>query len=525
MTPIDLGNLRSCVADVQRAARSTDGGPPDPADYADLLRRLALANGKLPPLYREVVGKPFSARLKSLGPSGYRRILKQDPRREGAAALMLDIAQAVLQNGENYQKDATDSFQEVVSDLYDGFLSAADRRGVKPPDHGVAAPLVKWGAPEAGPYTWPVDATSTFGVGAAIVSLPPANAGRGILAWAALGHETAGHDILSADLGLHAEMGLAVERALDKAKLPDGIPEYWSRRIDEAASDVMGILNMGPAAGIGLIGYLLGMNAAYTGTAALDNEGAEDDPHPADILRAFLAAATVRQLRFSLARDWARAIEAETLKHVRNIVLEERPVTPAVARQSAEVVAATLVGKRMNALERHSLGEIQNWRDQDEAIVAGLSIILKSDEPLPSRYPEGVFAAHVVAAAVAGTLEKGARIAHVFERMLASLKAMHDANPSWGPLYVMHPGDVSRRLTRIRPPVRTAILPLPLAGDEPSRHEPLPVESVEAGQRGAALPVEGVGAPKPAPRPRARPRSGKDIAAKAAKEPITPEQA
>lgn len=49
---------------------------------------------------------------------------------------MLDIAQAILQNGEDYQKEATDGFQEVVSDLYDGFLSAADRRGLKPPDQG-----------------------------------------------------------------------------------------------------------------------------------------------------------------------------------------------------------------------------------------------------------------------------------------------------------------------------------------------------------------------------------------------------
>jgi hypothetical protein len=28
--------------------------------------------------------------------------------------------------------------------------------------------------------------------------------------------------------------------------------------------------------------------------------------------------------------------------------------------------------------------------------------------------------------------------------MLGLLKVMHDANPSWGPLYVVHPGDVAR---------------------------------------------------------------------------------
>ena len=53
---------------------------------------------------------------------------------------------------------ATAALQEVVSDLYAGFLSAEDRRGVKPPDHGVLPPLVLWGSAEAGPYTWPVTA-------------------------------------------------------------------------------------------------------------------------------------------------------------------------------------------------------------------------------------------------------------------------------------------------------------------------------------------------------------------------------
>ena len=49
------------------------------------------------------------------------------------------------------------------------------RKGVKLPDKGAIPPLVKWGNPNSGPYTWPVDATSNFGVRTAIVNLPPAN--------------------------------------------------------------------------------------------------------------------------------------------------------------------------------------------------------------------------------------------------------------------------------------------------------------------------------------------------------------
>ena len=133
------------------------------------------------------------------------------PKREGAAGLMMDIAQAILQAGEGFAKAPTDAFEEVVSDLYAGFLSAEDRQGVNPPDRGVISPLVKWGNPGFGPYTWPVDATSAFGCKAAVVSLPPANAREGLVAWSALGHETAGHDILHADTGLPEELSAALQ--------------------------------------------------------------------------------------------------------------------------------------------------------------------------------------------------------------------------------------------------------------------------------------------------------------------------
>jgi hypothetical protein len=43
-------------------------------------------------------------------------------------------------------------------------------------------------------------------------------------------------------------------------------------------------------------------------------------------------------------------------------------------------------------------------------------------------------------------LAEVAPIPRLFARMLAVLDAIHDANPSWGPLYVVHPGDLARDL-------------------------------------------------------------------------------
>jgi hypothetical protein len=263
------------------------------------------------------------------------------------------------------------------------------------------------------------------------------------LAWAALGHETGGHDILGADVGLRGELERAVFTALDDAGIGNGLPEYWSARIDETASDVMGILNMGPAAGIGLIGYFRGLNAAFTGVPQLRNHGPANDPHPADIVRGFLAAATVRLLRFADRNRWADLIAQETIKDVTAIRLSGVTITEQLARQSAELVATAIVTTKVNSLENHALGEIQNWRDVDEEIVQELSTLLVSPLGVPERLAAGFFAAHVVAAAVVGALRQNADLPTLFSRTLDILKKMHDSNPSWGPLFVVHPGNLA----------------------------------------------------------------------------------
>src|SRR5262249_28330743 len=174
----------------------------------------------------------------------------------------------------------------VGGGLVCGFWGGKDRSGVNRRDRGVISPLVKFGNPDFGPYTFPIEATSSVhppggpGLGAALVSLPPAHARLGLLAWSALGHETAGHDILSADTGLKSELMRAVRNKLQAAGL-GRLATYWAQRIDETASDVLGVLNMGPAAAIGLIGFFRG----FSNDSKLRSSGPASDPHPADVLR------------------------------------------------------------------------------------------------------------------------------------------------------------------------------------------------------------------------------------------------
>jgi hypothetical protein len=446
MAGIDLTNLSACVEDSRLAWLDSDPGPDEPAGYADLVARLDAARGKLPPVYRVNAADPYVSAIKELGADRYAQVLERDPHREGAAGLLLDVAQAILQNGEGYEQRATDGFQEVISDLYDGFLSAEDRRGIKEPDFETIPPLVKWGNPAPGPYTWPVDATASFGMDVGIVNLPPANARLGLCAWAALGHETGGHDILHADDGLLKDLADNVASALIAAKFGARLADYWSERIDETASDVLGILNLGPAAAVGVLAYFRGINAALGWGPVLSNEGSADDVHPADIVRGWLGAETVRLLKFKRADAWASALVKEVDRDAGKVVLGGVHVTMARAKASATIVANTIAAGKLAALDGHAFDEIQNWRDRDEAVVAKLSGPLTKAADLPVRYTGGTYAAHAVAAAVMTALHMPQAIPVIFDRMLGLLKVMHDANPSWGPLYVVHPGDVVRDL-------------------------------------------------------------------------------
>jgi hypothetical protein len=457
MFKINLSQMAACVDESRLAWLDADKGPPEPVHYAELIAALEVARLKLPPLYRTAAAEPFLSALKDLGAAKFAQVLHKDPKRESTAGLMIDIAQAILQNSEGYQATPLDAFQEVISDLYDGFLSAEDRRGIKPPDYEVIPPLVKWGNPDSGPYTWPVDATSSFGLRVGVVNLPPANARHGLCAWAALGHECGGHDILHADEGLLKELTDRSQMALMKAKLGIRIADYWSSRMDETASDVLGVLNLGPAAAVGVIAYFRGINAALGYGPKLSSDGPADDPHPADLVRGYVSAEVVRLLLFSSAGMWADAIVKETDKDAGKIVLAGDHITALQAKKAAAVVARTIAATALDALDGHAFSEIQNWRNRDELLVAKLMPSLSTAASLPATYAGGSYAAHVVSAAVMAALENAAPIPKIFERMVGVLKQMHDANPSWGPLYVVHPGDIARDFViGFRPPAKIA---------------------------------------------------------------------
>jgi hypothetical protein len=63
------------------------------------------------------------------------------------------------------------------------------------------------------------------------------------------------------------------------------------------------------------------------------------------------------------------------------------------------------------------------------------------------------YAAHVVAAAIVEALSGNTEVTLVQKRMLTLLKAQHDSNPAWGPLFVRSPGNLARHVAYV-PAVR-----------------------------------------------------------------------
>jgi hypothetical protein len=446
---IQFKNLKAAQDEALVNLKIKDNGPANPASLSSFRQKLEAAKDKMPPSYRDAVFEPFMKIVSELTEDDFVKI--SDPNSNTGLAFF-DIAQSIIQIGSGYKKDATEAFEEVVSDLYDGFLSAEDRHNIKLPDYDLLPPLVKWGNPDFGPYTLTSETTASFNISCAFVNLPPSNATGCLVGWGCLAHETAGHDIAHADEGLLKELSKAVKNALkaDKkiknAAIRNTLASYWSSRIDEASSDIMGILNIGPSAAASLIPFFRSLLAAYGQPAKLRSTGPSDDEHPADILRVMLGAFAVQLLSFSDSKSWAKAILAEGLKEMTTIVLNgSSKIDKASAMRSAEITAKAIMQTELETLEGHSLQEIQDWSDNDEKIVEGLRKTLKGDGTPEARIMEGAYAAHVVAAAIYEALLVNQEISPLFNKMISLLKKMHTDNPAWGPLYIIHPGDLKRK--------------------------------------------------------------------------------
>ncbi|MEO1469301.1 MAG: hypothetical protein AAFV86_09600 [Pseudomonadota bacterium] len=490
--------LTAMIDDAAGAIAAATEGPPDIVDHAQILFRLENAAEAFPPLYRGAMQAPLASIFRAIGRPGWHDVLRRDPQLQGIGLLGLDLVQSITQRQDGTEGAALAALQEMVSDLYDGFLSDADRKGVHPPDHSVIPPLIKWGRPNAGPYAWTAPATASYGCGAGVVNMPSAFARRGLAAWSALGHETAGHQILHADEGLHDDLAAAVHQRIQAAsgEIADAaerahLAAYWADRIDESASDVMGIVNMGPAAATGLLAYFRALGLLRTGERRLSAFGPAGGEHPAPLARGYLMAAALGLCSFEQGAGWKAILDEEVDADApdQGASLAGRQVSKEMTRVSAGLAAEAILTAPMNALEGHALVEIQDWREHDHRIVQLLTLqVMMGGRRLSPAAHDVVFAAHAVAAAVNAALING-DLATAHARMIETTAAMHATNAAWSPLVVGTPGNVEHPhviddgggWVGAAPPPGPALGALPMGSDSPAApfraHGPMPVST------------------------------------------------
>jgi hypothetical protein len=370
---------------------------------------------------------------------------------------------SIYQHKSGYLLKYTRAFEESIADLYDGFLSMEERINIKPPDYEKFPPLVRWGGPDAGPYTYPATGLSTYSdtpeMNIAVVSMPPAYS-QNIALWAAIGHETGGHDVLHADKGLLNELEDVTTKQIMKEEklkghqvmyngrqlpLAEFAANYWKNTMDETASDVCGLLNLGPAAGIGLAVLLISVTEMRTGKRNLVSSGPLSDVHPIHAIRILLAADVIRNipdLDAHVAGMWADALEGIVDKYVDNkneYVLytqtESGRKTNAEIpyndmRETVKIVAKTLAFTPLTSLEGHSLSEINTWANSDETIAVRIANdLLNKKEPsiVSGKYEDTIYAAHIISGAVIA-LANMSDLKTTTDLAIIALNKMYDTN-------------------------------------------------------------------------------------------------
>ncbi len=240
-------------------------------------------------------------------------------------------------------------FNAVISNFYRAFLAAAVRQRANLKIKDLLPPLATFqyqstlDDPTASMLTAD-EANLLFGSSVGVVVLPSSFRTHPVL-WGTLAHEVGGHDVIHADKGLVQELQDGVFDLF--AKLPYETPEtreflgqLWRYWINEAAADIYGVLNMGPAFALCTAVYTAALNkelipsiqqSIRVGAAAARNAQAEKnagvrisalaarslemnatpildasppdrpmgdiDTHPSDLLRLYMMIGVIDNLR------------------------------------------------------------------------------------------------------------------------------------------------------------------------------------------------------------------------------------
>jgi hypothetical protein len=387
-------------------------------------------------------------------------------------------------------------FEAVISNLYRSFLSDEQRVKVSLPLIETIPPLATF-APIAdqGPFTLPSDAVKQLlNIPIGIVSLPGSYR-KHPLVWPALAHECGGHDVLHADPGLLQELA---HGAASLPHLPPNIGRLWAGWMDEAASDVYGLLNVGPAFAVSLSAFFSALRSAEASPATqlgpISNvlpiqNNAPADVHPVDILRIHLAIGVTAQLTsLSASRklDWLSvlrnlAIEAaggKTTIEVVNIangqLVQSLPLGPMA--EAAQVVGGYIATVKLAALGGKSIQDIETWDDTDDAAAQTIRVAASKGSSLLNLGDD----AQLLAGTTLALLDAPGQYAPITALLEAALDDSYVRDPFFAPPAAFFMFYVSDRRRVGVGYSRTPMFPtFPILAESSTEFDPMPFAATE----------------------------------------------
>lgn len=460
--PVTEQNFRALFERVKAIDLFGEGPPERPfaePPSVDIVRRpIEAAADALPLVFRRVYVDPLLAQL----PHALLTLEQQgDPELTGA--ITETLAGAVYDHRAAEVAAPLHRFLAVVSNFYRSFLSAKRRARAQLPLREFVPPLAMFQhSGRRGPFTLTSPTVERLcGSNVGVVSLPSTYREHPIL-WASLAHETGGHDVLHADPGLLDELAAGVESffggagSLDPDHLTGAqlLSILWSWWIDEAASDVYGLLNIGPTFALNLIAFFAALIARgqhieeptlRTRSGRSPNELL--DSHPVDILRPHLAIGVIQSLRGlspSVRTGYINDLNALTDLCARGAQEVEiigflplqgggsLPLNVALPlkdmQDAARRVGAFIASARLRSLDNHNIQELETWDDADESVAVRISDILKNDHSAVGAGDD----AQLLAGATLAVLYQSASYDTVTSHLDAALDFSFTTDPIWG---------------------------------------------------------------------------------------------
>jgi hypothetical protein len=274
---------------------------------------------------------------------------------------------------------AVQRFAAVVADLFEAFTRVPLVHKLLP---ALPPPLVTFATePDLGPASLIANEVRKYTTADIDIVSQPFGYAEVPLLWGLLAHETSGHCAMHRIEGFVDELSRMCANSVGSSAAGINLWGIWA---EEAAADVLGLLNVGPSFALSLGAWLKMSKPTETMNTSIAILGPDlTDKHPVDPLRlSVLKGAVGKLVDYERSRDrWTEAIDAaiagaapgvQSFDLLYGDPLHPKPIPRSQLQQEAEKIGATIVTSRFASLGHRGIQRIMTWTEDDESRAAAV---------------------------------------------------------------------------------------------------------------------------------------------------------